>query len=57
MIEFQKRGLSHAHILIILKVEYKIMRSNQYDKLVSDEILDPTRYPILHENVVKHYDA
>ena len=59
VIEFQKKekkkkGLHHAHILITLKVEYKIMSHNQYDKFVSVEIPYPTRYPILHENILKH---
>ena len=32
------------------------MRPNKYEKFVNAEIPDPTN-PILHENVVKHYDA
>ena len=54
MIEFQKRGLPHGHILIILRPEYKIMSVEQYDKFVTAKILDPIRYPILQEKVVKH---
>ena len=54
VIEFQKRGLPHGHILIILRPKYKIMSIDQYEKFVSVEILDSIRYPILHEKVVKH---
>ncbi|KAL3536630.1 hypothetical protein ACH5RR_005091 [Cinchona calisaya] len=40
VIEFQKRGLLHAHFLLILKPQFKIFRSDEYDKIVSAEILD-----------------
>ncbi|XP_065217552.1 uncharacterized protein LOC135843544 [Planococcus citri] len=48
-IEFQKRGLPHAHMLFILKD--KILSSEMIDRFVSAEIPDPKVYPALHEIV------
>ncbi|XP_053571517.1 uncharacterized protein LOC128661269 [Bombina bombina] len=45
VIEFQKRGLPHAHILLILKAE---------DKPNDAEIPDEHIYPRLHAIVIKH---
>ncbi|XP_050222183.1 uncharacterized protein LOC126672278 [Mercurialis annua] len=53
VIEFQKRGLSHAHMLIILKPGHKITSPDQFDKFVSAEI--PDKYEKeLHSLVAKH---
>ena len=57
MIEFLKRGLLHAHILIILKAKYKIVKPNQYDKIISTEIVGPTRYLSLHDKSCETYDV
>lgn len=54
VIEFQKRGLPHAHMLIILKSEYKITTPDQYDKFVCAELPNQTKYPELYGLVVKH---
>ncbi|KAL6603039.1 hypothetical protein ACP70R_043400 [Stipagrostis hirtigluma subsp. patula] len=54
VIEFQKRGLPHAHFLIILKPSYKIMSPDQYDRIISAEIPDKDKYPMLHSLVAKH---
>ncbi|XP_024995852.1 uncharacterized protein LOC112529002 [Cynara cardunculus var. scolymus] len=54
VIEFQKRGLPHAHILMIMKPEHKITNPNHYDKIVCAEILDPTKCLEMHELVIKH---
>ena len=54
VIEFQKRGLPHPHMLIILKPEYKITSPDQYDKFVSAELPDEEKYPRLHQLVAKH---
>ncbi|XP_012841137.1 PREDICTED: uncharacterized protein LOC105961450 [Erythranthe guttata] len=54
VIEFQKRGLPHAHMLIILKSEYKITTPDTYDRFVSAELPDPEKHPALHALVVKH---
>lgn len=52
-IEFQKRGLPHAHILVTLRDEDKFITPEQIDKFVSAEIPDPTVNPLLHEIVKK----
>jgi hypothetical protein len=54
VIEFQKRGLPHAHFLIILKSEYKINNPDQYDQIISAEIPDKCKYPVMHDLVIKH---
>ncbi len=52
VIEFQKRGLLHAHILLILTPEDKLRSIDDYDKIVSAEILDPAIYPLAYKTVV-----
>lgn len=39
-VEFQKRDLPHAHFLIILANEYKLLTSEAYDGIISVELLD-----------------
>ncbi|GBC08228.1 hypothetical protein RclHR1_00080005 [Rhizophagus clarus] len=51
VVEFQKRGLPHAHILLILAPEDKIHSVEEYNSIVSAEIPDPTIYPLAHETV------
>ena len=53
-IEFQKRGLPHLHILLILESKYKLTTAEQVDKVVSAEIPDPVLYPNLHALVMRH---
>ena len=53
-IEFQKRGLPHAHILLTLNEQDKIVNSIDIDKVVSVEICNIQTHPTLHEYVVKH---
>ncbi|XP_027151874.1 uncharacterized protein LOC113751927 [Coffea eugenioides] len=54
VIEFQKRGLPHAHFLIILKQGWKMYSPKSYDRVVCAELPDASRHPYLHELVVKH---
>ncbi|XP_021960166.1 uncharacterized protein LOC110856033 [Folsomia candida] len=54
VIEFQKRGLPHAHILIILRQEDKPSTDDKIDKLVCAEIPDPVSHPKLHSMVTHH---
>ena len=51
VVEFQKRGLPHAHILLILSPEDKIRSIEKYDSIVSAEIPDPIVYPLAYETV------
>lgn len=53
-IEFQKRGLPHAHILLILRSRDKLHRADQYDKVVCAEIPNPAVEPELFQLVTKH---
>ena len=50
-IEFQKRGLPHAHILLILADDCQPLELSEYDKIVcaeiSDTILNPKLYRIV----------
>ena len=52
-VEFQKRGLPHAHILITLQSDDKFTTTERIDKVVSAEIPDQTRYPKLFEIVTR----
>jgi Helitron helicase-like domain at N-terminus len=52
-IEFQKRGLPHAHILIILREEDKPKTPAQVDQIVSAELPDQMSSPRLYEIVTR----
>ena len=54
VIKFQKRGLPHAHLLLILKPEYKPLNPEAYDKIVFAEIPDPDQQRYLYSLVIKH---
>nr|XP_027102440.1 uncharacterized protein LOC113723649 [Coffea arabica] len=54
VIEFQKRGLPDIHFLLILKPQHKMFIPDEYDKIVSAEIPDKTKYPHLYRMVKKH---
>ncbi|XP_071926366.1 uncharacterized protein [Coffea arabica] len=54
VIEFQKRGLSHTHFLIILKQGSKVYSPDAYDRIVSVELPDPQQQKHLYSLVVKH---
>ena len=51
VIEFQKRRLPHAHILLILNSADKPRTSDDVDAIVSAEILNQHQYPELYETV------
>ena len=53
VIEFQKRGLPHAHILLIVREEDKPRTTEDYDKVVSAEIPDPITHPRLYEVITR----
>jgi hypothetical protein len=50
-IEFQKRGLPHAHILLILHPDDAPQSIEDFDALVCAEIPDPVTHPRLHATV------
>ncbi|XP_075106762.1 uncharacterized protein LOC142179786 [Nicotiana tabacum] len=53
-VEFQKRGLPHAHFLIILTNEYKLLTLEAYYNIISAEIPDEKAEPDLYSVVLKH---
>ncbi|XP_060210795.1 uncharacterized protein LOC132637774 [Lycium barbarum] len=53
-VEFQKRGLPHAHFLIILCNEHKLLTPEAYDEIIRAELPDCNTDPDLHKLVVKH---
>ncbi|PWZ13521.1 ATP-dependent DNA helicase PIF1 [Zea mays] len=53
VVEFQKRGLPHAHFLLIIQRKYKLTCPEQYDLLISAEIPDK-KYHELRKMVIKH---
>ncbi|XP_052112761.1 uncharacterized protein LOC107472399, partial [Arachis duranensis] len=52
--EFQKRGLPHVHILLILENNDKLIDPEHYDSLVRAEIPSKEVEPHLHDAVLKH---
>ena len=53
-IEFQKRGLPHAHMLLFFKDADKPRTPQDIDALVSAQIPDPQAQPVLYEKVKRH---
>jgi hypothetical protein len=53
VIEFQKRGLPHAHCLIFLKEGSKIVTPQDVDSIISAEWPDPIAQPKLFDTVSK----
>ena len=54
VIEFQKRGLPHAHFLLVFKSASKLITPSKFDEIVSAELPDEIDQPYLHSLVVKH---
>jgi len=50
-VEFQKRGLPHAHILLWLDGDNKLNTGRDIDKVISAEIPHPQLYPNLYASV------
>ncbi|XP_074318232.1 uncharacterized protein LOC141655028 [Silene latifolia] len=53
-IEFQKRGLPHAHIVLFIHREDKFPTAADVDKIISAEIPDPTTDPVLYSVVCEY---
>jgi hypothetical protein len=51
VVEWQKQGLPHGHILIILCSQDKLRDSNDYDRIVCAELPDKSTHPELY-NIV-----
>src|SRR5688572_25525348 len=49
VVEFQKRGLLHTHILLILALKDKIKSFKKYDSIISTEIPDPILNSLAYE--------
>ena len=54
VVEFQKRGLPHAHMLFILADRDKPRDADAIDQIVSAEIPDAAADPVLHDLVRRH---
>jgi len=54
VVEFQKRGLSHAHFLLIMEWKYKLTCPEQYDMIITAELPNKKKYPELYKMVTKH---
>ncbi|XP_076895811.1 uncharacterized protein LOC143548583 [Bidens hawaiensis] len=53
-IEFQKRGLPHAHIFLFIAPENKIQNPSHIDNFISSEIPDKVTEPDLYQLVSDH---
>nr|XP_009775438.1 PREDICTED: uncharacterized protein LOC104225359 [Nicotiana sylvestris] len=53
-VEFQKRGLPHAHFLIILQNDYKLLTTEAYDEIIRAELPDANADSDLRKLVLKH---
>ena len=54
VVEFQKRGLPHAHILLILANGHQPTTVEEINRVVSAEIPDPQLQPNLYHAVTTH---
>lgn len=52
--EFQKRGLSHVHLLVYLDENSKLNTAEKIDKFITAEIPDPETDKELHDLILKH---
>lgn len=52
-VEWQKRGLPHAHILVFLAPGAKLQHPDEYDRVVCAEIPDEETHPVLHRLVIE----
>lgn len=50
-IEFQKRGLPHAHILLFMDAKFKLPTTDDIDQIISVKIPDKDKDSFYHEAV------
>ena len=55
VIEFQKRGLPHGHMLVIMHRYWKPRTPADLDKVISAELPDPTDPTVPKTQVIKSY--
>jgi hypothetical protein len=55
VIEFQKRGLPHAHIAVSFEQASKLKAGRDVDLMICAEIPNPKAHPILHAAVLRHH--
>jgi hypothetical protein len=53
VIEFQKRGLPHAHILIFFVEDYKPHMVKDVDCMISAELLNPETNRLAHKTITR----
>ena len=51
VVEFQKRGLSHAHIILTIAMQGKITCLEDVDRLISAEIPNQSKNPLAYDTV------
>ena len=54
VIDHQKRGILHSHILLILAPDDKPRSTDDYDRFVCAELPDKQKHPQLYETVAKN---
>jgi hypothetical protein len=52
--KFQKRGLPHEHIQLVMANRDKLRSHDEFDKYISAEIPDKDKFLVLHDLVCKH---
>jgi hypothetical protein len=52
VIEFQKRGLPHVHVLLILDETSKLRTTEDYNSMVLTKIPSPIRHPEAYETII-----
>ncbi|POM79309.1 LOW QUALITY PROTEIN: Helitron helicase-like protein [Phytophthora palmivora] len=52
--KYQKRGLLHAHILLVMRPEDKPVTAEDVDRLTSAELLDKETHPALYQTVISN---